>query len=863
MSDEEQIILPERYIRLEYLEDTGTQWIDTGFIPDDKTGLSIIAEQITYNDGYPMGIGKDAKGITAPRKLTNNSYSVSYSSFISLGSISSTRKYEASTNWLNNKKIITEIEERDLPTLSFSPGSSILIFRSGSDRVWKGRVYDAKISQGSDIVRHFIPAYDTVVLKPCMYDVVGRKAYYNKGTDEFTFNEILGIPHPLPAGFKKCAYLQSDGTQWIDTGVAPDSETGICIKGQNMQYGNCIPIGVAEGSYAIYPPRLRNNDIYYHYGTSATKMFSVDSAGDCVFTSSINLYNSKIVKFDSEDTDMELVLSSQIRTFTLPICFFSYNYNGSFAETASKWLGRIFRVKITQGDSLIHDYVPCLDANGRPCMYDIIEQEALYNQSGGTEFTYCVEHQLPSDFIKLRYLESTGTQYIKTNHVPTNETGLYMYAYSYGGDCYPMGMRDSSSNTLLYMGRVSSSSQDYFRWGTAINIGYFASRKFESTLNWLNDRQATITAPSLAKRVFSLGTLPFTPLYQLYLFGINNQDTSLVNPWNGQIYRAKISEGSEIIRDFVPAYDKRLDRPCMYDLINNVAYYNAGEDEFGYDKRFEGSFKGFGVLSGIGNKLGSDYNPINEKLPRDYTRIDFLENMEIGHINTGIQATGDLRITLETMAVSWNYTNYILGSFGNEADGEGEIVLSLNYNGGYGTAGSYRYGAEYLSFDYNYNQLNTRYKYVLDRNVVYRNGEVSKFLNNELLTKQTFTSKHPMILFAAWHYGPGLLPNGIKRLWSFNVVDTLTETVIINYIPAIDNEGYPCMFDTVTQQPFYNVERDKFVAGLKSMSHALQLRLPETGGAITLSVPINDNIEYYEEKIRNNNPNWTITFQYH
>ena len=85
----------------------------------------------------------------------------------------------------------------------------------------------------------------------------------------------------------------------------------------------------------------------------------------------------------------------------------------------------------------------------------------------------------------------------------------------------------------------------------------------------------------------------------------------------------------------------------------------------------------------------------------------------------------------------------------------------------------------------------------------------------------------------------------------------------MDYIPAIDNDGKPCMFDLVTQQPFYNSGSGNFVVGLKSISHALQLYLPVSGGTIDLSLPTNDKIEYYEEKIRANNPNWAITFQYH
>ena len=71
------------------------------------------------------------------------------------------------------------------------------------------------------------------------------------------------------------------------------------------------------------------------------------------------------------------------------------------------------------------------------------------------------------------------------------------------------------------------------------------------------------------------------------------------------------------------------------------------------------------------------------------------------------------------------------------------------------------------------------------------------------------------------------------------------------------------MYDLVTKMPLHNSGSGNFVVGLKSISHALQLYLPDSGGTIDLSLPTNDNIEYYEEKIRNNNPNWTITFQYH
>ena len=47
----------------------------------------------------------------------------------------------------------------------------------------------------------------------------------------------------------------------------------------------------------------------------------------------------------------------------------------------------------------------------------------------------------------------------------------------------------------------------------------------------------------------------------------------------------------------------------MYDLINNVAFYNDGTGEFLHNRDFEGTYKGYTGLGCIGNRLGSDYNP--------------------------------------------------------------------------------------------------------------------------------------------------------------------------------------------------------------------------------------------------------------
>lgn len=906
MSEVEQIILPDGFKRVEYLQANGSQWFDTGYVPSNSTGMYVRAQQITHTNSCVMGSGIDtnspADGFTAPRlpKSTGNTCGFAWGGWTSWGFIGTGDVFESQLNYLNDRKAILRILKdggetysSNLGTLPFTPVKSIYMFTTNKENapalIWSGKIFEAKITEGTEVVKHFIPCLDADNV-PCMYDIIGtgtieENTYYNQGDGQFYYpgnyppSIYPSSNYNLPAGFKKCIYLQSDGTQWIDTGVVPDNETGLYFNAMQLTYGNFIPFGVEENDNLIYPPRFGSSKtLVYRWGETYVNILTWDKAGDLIFHSSLNLYNSKLARFDSEDTDDGMPITSQTGTYTLPIWLFSYNLNGSYSTTYGKWVGRIYRAQITQGDALIRDFVPCLDANGRPCMYDIIgggtvEDNTYYNQSGGTEFTYCVEHQLPSDFIKLKYLESTGTQYIKTGYVPTNTTGLYIDTQDVGsGDTIPMGLRESSStNTRFFITRQTTSHSTGYGWGTWTSVSTTkGSVRYDSTLNWLNDRKSITNNPLFVTVIKNLEELPFTPSLDIWMFGIN-QGGSHAYKFKGRIYRAKISEGSEIVRDFVPAWDDRKQTACMYDLINNVAYYNNGEEEFLHNRDFEGTYKGYTGLGCIGNRLGSDYDPINEKLPSGYTRVEFLESIlkntvdKYGGqwINTDLYVK-DLSFRIEYAGITGGGGN---GSmvFGIEPGASGNFYGVLTQSNNYGIGCQTRC---FKTSDGTHQKV-----YVSDvpqgTRVI---SEVNlqdlycyiKVEGKETQKKSIINLTHD---FADYILPCGLFSRGgggirtVSRVYSFSA--NYNGVPAANYIPAIDTAGIPCMYDTVTNKSLYNQGDGQFIVGLKTISNALQLKLPNNGGIIALSLPTNDKTEYYEEKIRANNPNWEITFYYH
>lgn len=190
--------LPDGYQLCNYLEDDGTQWIETNYVPDNETGLYVVAKQITYSDGYPMGSGYDAKGICAPRVLTNSSSAFCFNGLLSNGTrdIFANRYYYGFTNWLNSRKGEWRIGPYYISgavnNLSFTPTNSIHLFKSNMNgfsgtRLWKGRIYRAKISEGTEIVRDFVPCLNPSG-KPCMYDIINGVEYINQGTEaDFTY----------------------------------------------------------------------------------------------------------------------------------------------------------------------------------------------------------------------------------------------------------------------------------------------------------------------------------------------------------------------------------------------------------------------------------------------------------------------------------------------------------------------------------------------------------------------------------------------------------------------------------------------------------------------------------------------------
>ena len=201
------IVLPDDYQRVEYLESTGEQWIDTECIAtsDNKFGVSMKV-QLTKDRGKDVS----TLALTGANESWNNGFSISQD-------IENPNKNtRASYGNTNNSEVRMNVDEIynlsnidgtfiinnntysiNKSNTGFVSGSVLLFGLRRGNTVQKitlssCKMYEAKVYTNDVIVRNFIPCYRKSDNVKGLYDLIGGGFYENLGDgDDFTAGNIV------------------------------------------------------------------------------------------------------------------------------------------------------------------------------------------------------------------------------------------------------------------------------------------------------------------------------------------------------------------------------------------------------------------------------------------------------------------------------------------------------------------------------------------------------------------------------------------------------------------------------------------------------------------------------------------------
>ena len=372
-------------------------------------------------------------------------------------------------------------------------------------------------------------------------------------------------------GFKEVQYLESTGTQYIDTGFAPNQDTKTELVAQYLDLSqHSIFFGTrTTGSTEVYTvQKVSNGKWQMGYGTQAPSFGTAD-------TNKHTFLKDK----NKQYLDGSLVGDYTYETFQCPQTAGIFGWNSVGTQIAAAPI-RVFSCKMWDNGTLIRDYIPVVDDTNTPCLYDRVSQQMYYNAGTGTFVAG------PDMYQELEYIQGTcNVQYINTGIVPTTDMKIYVkcgVVSTVSGASYsPFGSREtggasdgigifvgSGNNTRVDSFYFLSSSSDRWQVNNVAAVGDVYETTFDG---------ATQT---LSKNGTLLGSHTYTPVntttQPMYVNALNNAGALQSGQWGSRIYHFTV----EGYIDLIPV--KRLSDNAvgMYDVVNNRFYGNAGTGSF-------------------------------------------------------------------------------------------------------------------------------------------------------------------------------------------------------------------------------------------------------------------------------------------
>lgn len=189
------ISLPSGYTKLAYIQSTGTQWVDTGFKPNQNTRIKMDCNVIGFNSGDAFLFGaRIASGNTAfclAADDANTRWFALYGNAVQNPTGTCTGKHTVDFN-----KNTLSLDDNVFPfdSTSFQSAYNLLLFATitnGNVDSQRGQmaIYSCQIYDNGTLVRDFLPCINTSGAVG-LYDLVGRKFYGNAGTGAFTGSEV-------------------------------------------------------------------------------------------------------------------------------------------------------------------------------------------------------------------------------------------------------------------------------------------------------------------------------------------------------------------------------------------------------------------------------------------------------------------------------------------------------------------------------------------------------------------------------------------------------------------------------------------------------------------------------------------------
>ena len=409
--------LPVGYTEVEYVESSGSQYVNTGIEP--KTTTRVVCEfQYTVVNGsaqcgwgstgskesFFFGVASDntfkvsvsGNFTTSPTGVAADTGRHTFDLSTSALKLDGTAFANASTSPFSNAA-----SGNTLYLFALHAGWSPNIVNYASMRIFSCQIYD-----GDTLVRDFVPAVRGSDDKAGLYDLVSESFFGATG-------DLIAGPEPgsgeitppangarIPEGHTEIEYIQGNGsdarivTDYIPNPATDKIEAVFQFPASTLanNVNHTIWCARTDGNVKTWTLFVLNKAYRFDYNTTQNSVSGTD-----LNTTEIYTVTADGNEFSSSGSNGSSHSSSPaaVAGFTAtggPLVLFSSYTTNTDNNKANYGKHKLFSFKVWRSDELIHYFVPCKDSLGNPTMVDICDNSATLNRYGtftaGTEGHY-------------------------------------------------------------------------------------------------------------------------------------------------------------------------------------------------------------------------------------------------------------------------------------------------------------------------------------------------------------------------------------------------------------------------------------------------------------------------------------------
>lgn len=396
------------YNVVEYIESTGTQYIDTGLIMEKSTTMRMeISAQLTSNgnwagvNGYMQhqaSLGGGSKGLFVVDYNGNTHIENVYFN----NTLKYTQDWTSAYSGAKNKVAV----------IGMGNAENTWWTNISSNRYAQvGKWYYIKVYRSGTLVRDYVPCVRNSDGVAGLYDKVENKFYTNSGTGSFGSGAATGV---LVEEYQRVEYIENSGTQYINTGYYWTSDNVRAVLSANVTthnqgeslFGNEEYIG-RDRYFALIPHNsggtmkifsLDRNLIEFTYPLSTDMILDVSAStkGSDKYVNLAITSNGSTKNYGGKATTGGSVITNpnNLKTGVGEIYLFANHNSGAGAVTGgtpnrvgNQIVGKmkVYSFKMYDNNILVRDFVPVVRSrDGVAGMYDMVGHKFYTNAGSGS-----------------------------------------------------------------------------------------------------------------------------------------------------------------------------------------------------------------------------------------------------------------------------------------------------------------------------------------------------------------------------------------------------------------------------------------------------------------------------------------------